>query len=124
MKSFECKMCGKCCYGKGGITVTEEEVRRISDFLDITPGSFVSEYCEYRNGKLTIMTGTDGFCVFYDRERGCLIHDVKPGICFLWPFYPANINDEYNWDLAKDACPGINPECTFEEFVEQAKNKK
>lgn len=114
-------MCGQCCHGKGGIQVTEEEVKRISDFLDMAPESFISEYCEYRNDKLTIITGTDDFCVFYDHEKACLIHEVKPGICFLWPYFPANINDEYNWNLAKDACPGLNPECTFEEFVKQTK---
>ena len=30
------------------------------------------------------------------------------------------MNDAYNWDLAKEACPGINPDCPFEEFVRQA----
>ena len=66
-------------------------------------------------------TGPDGFCVFFDQEKACLIHTVKPDICSLWPFYPANVKDEETWELAKDACPGINPECSFEEFVRQSK---
>ena len=33
--SFECKMCGVCCYGEGGITVQDDEVERIASFLNI-----------------------------------------------------------------------------------------
>ena len=121
MKAFECKMCGKCCYGKGGIVVGNEEIKRISEFLAMTTDSFISRCCEKRNRKVYIKTGEDDFCLFYDQERMCTIHPVKPDICSLWPFYPSNIKDEYNWDLAKDACPGINPDYGFEDFVKQSK---
>ena len=121
MKAFECKMCGECCYGKGGIIVSDKELARISEFLNIDPEEFKQKYCELRNRRLMLVAGRDGFCVFFDREKQCLIHKVKPGICCLWPFYEANMNDEYNWNLAKDACPGINPGATFEEFVKQGK---
>jgi len=58
---------------------------------------------------------------FYDKEKSCLIHSVKPSPCSLWPFYPANLKDAYNWEMAKDACPGINPDCSFEDFVKESK---
>ena len=121
MKAFECKMCGQCCYGKGGIKVSDEEITTISEFLSIDPDEFKAKYCELRNRQLMLVVGADGYCVFFDSEKQCLIHKVKPDICYLWPFYEANLNDEYNWDLAKDACPGINPDATFEEFVKQGK---
>ena len=121
MKAFECKMCGECCYGKGGIKVSDKEIARISDFLGIDPDKFQSKYCELINRQLMLVTGEDGFCIFFDRKKQCLIHKVKPDICYLWPFYEANISDEYNWSLAKEACPGINPDATFEEFVKQGR---
>jgi hypothetical protein len=31
------------------------------------------------------------------------------------------VKDADNWEMAKEACPGINPECSFEEFVNQSK---
>ena len=114
-------MCGQCCYGNGGIRVSEEEIARISDFLSIDPDEFRIKYCELRNRELMLVAGEDCYCVFFDSEKQCLIHRVKPDICYLWPFYEANLNDEYNWDLAKDACPGINPDATFEEFVKQGR---
>lgn len=116
-------MCGTCCFGEGGITLRHGEAEKISEFLGITERAFISGYCEERNQKLAIRTGITGFCVFYEGEGKCGIHPVKPEVCSLWPFYPANVNDKDNWELAKDACPGINPDCSFEEFVKEAREK-
>jgi Fe-S-cluster containining protein len=125
MKAFECRICGECCFGEGGIFVEEEEAERIAAFLDVAPGEFTSQFCEERNGRLYIRTGEDGFCLYYDKEKSCLIHPVKPDRCCLWPFFPANVHDKDAWELAKEACPGINPDCSYEEFVRQApKNRK
>ena len=120
-KAFECKMCGDCCYGKGGIIIKPKEVQRISQFLGLTPESFKADYCVEMNRILSIATGKNGFCIFYCKERKCLINEVKPEICSLWPFFPANIEDRESWELAKDACPGINRDCTFEQFVKESK---
>ena len=62
----------------------------------------------------------DYFCIFYHNEKRCLIHPVKPSICSLWPFYPALVKDRDNWEVAKDACPGMKPDCSFEEFIKQS----
>ena len=121
MKAFECKMCGECCYGEGGINIDDSELKRISDFLGLTEESMLDQYCYKKNGKISIKTGPDGFCIFFKKETSCQIHPVKPAICSLWPFYPALLKDKYNWELAQDACPGINPDCSHEEFIEQAK---
>lgn len=121
MKAFQCKMCGACCYGEGGITFQEDEIERISAFLGMDPKSFISRYCEQRNHRISIKAGVNGFCVFYGDEGKCRIHPVKPGVCSLWPFYPAIVKDRDNWEMAREACPGINPDCTFDEFVKQSK---
>jgi hypothetical protein len=31
------------------------------------------------------------------------------------------VKDRATWDLAKEACPGLNPEASFEDFVEESK---
>jgi uncharacterized protein len=121
MKVFECKLCGECCFGKGGIKVTDIEMKDISDFLNLSPFKFRSQYCEIRNSALMLVTGRNGYCIFFDPVKQCLIHDVKPEICRLWPFYDANMLDEYTWRLAMEACPGISSSSTFEEFVKQGK---
>ncbi|MBN2122973.1 MAG: YkgJ family cysteine cluster protein [Deltaproteobacteria bacterium] len=120
MRAFECKTCGACCYGEGGIYLSREDVEGIARFLKMPPETFLAECCEERNRRLYIRTGPDGFCLFYDPEEKCRIHPVKPEPCRLWPFFPAIVGDRDNWQLAMEACPGINPECSFEEFVRQA----
>lgn len=121
MKVFECKKCGACCQGEGGIFVLGDEIERIARFLGITAESFLSTWCHLRNRRHYINTGADGCCAFYDRERQCTIHPVKPGPCSLWPFYPALLNDRENWAMAKEACPGINPNTSFEQFRNQSR---
>ena len=60
MPAFECKKCGTCCYGKGGIFVRGDEIERIADFLGIDPASFISRFCNEKYGRLSIKTGEDG----------------------------------------------------------------
>jgi len=120
MKAFECKHCGECCYGRGGILLDSSEIERIAAFLGTTPEFFSKWYCEPRNDRIYVGTRGNGYCVFFDKARLCLIHQVKPRPCRLWPFYPALLKDRETWALAKGACPGINPEASFEEFLREA----
>ena len=115
-------MCGECCHGVGGIIVKTDEIDRISGFLGLTPASFQTDYCINKGGRFSIKTGEDNFCDFYSKDKKCLINSVKPEICHIWPFFPANVRDRTSWELAKDACPGINPDCSFEEFVKQSED--
>jgi len=120
MKAFQCKRCGACCFGEGGIRVSADEIEKIAGFLGESRGSFLSRAGEIRHGRVYIKTGRDGFCLFYRKDEGCRIHPVKPAICSLWPFYPALLRDKDNWEMAKDACPGINPEASFGDFLSQS----
>ena len=121
MKAFECKKCGECCYGEGGILLQPEEIEKIADFLGLTVESFIALHCEERHGRPYIRSATSGYCTFFLQDQQCLIHPVKPGPCSLWPFYPALLKDRATWNHAKEACPGINPEASFEDFVKESK---
>ncbi len=116
-KVFDCKMCGECCYGKGGIVVGPEEIKRICNFLGITVEEFSSIYLtEEGGGKYSLTCGEDGYCVFFEKGRGCSIHPVKPDICRAWPFFRGNMVDESSLEMAKQACPGIARDVSFQEF--------
>lgn len=120
MKAFECKMCGQCCDGEGGITLQRDETERIAHFLELDSDFFLARFCEEKYGCVSIKTGADKFCIFYDKSKRCLVHPVKPLRCALWPFYLALTRDEGAWNLAKGACPGLNPQCSFEAFLKEA----
>lgn len=98
----------------------DREVESIARFLGISSSAFLGRFCEKKNSRFYVRTGPDGYCAFYEKEKRCLIHPVKPRPCRLWPFYPALLRDRDNWEMAKEACPGINPKCPFEEFLAQA----
>jgi len=125
MKAFECKMCGECCYGEG-ISLNGNEISRISQFLGITENDFKRAYCIKRKGRYELKTSDSHYCIFLkkqEKHKICKIHPVKPDICKLWPFFPAIISDEEEWKMVKDFCPGINPDCSFEDFIKQARCK-
>ncbi len=116
-KVFECKMCGKCCKGRGGIYLGEDEIETISSYLKLNKAEFKKNYLELKNGKLRLIQNDTGYCIFYSNQKQCSIHEVKPSICRLWPFFRANIEDEQSFFIAKIACPGIDPECSHLDFV-------
>ncbi len=120
MKAFDCKMCGECCYGIGGIYMEEKEQQRIAEYLALDPDTFLSKYAEKRNGRIYAGVGTDNYCIFFEAGKGCAVHPVKPARCRLWPYFPANVADRETWDLAKLACPGISRDCSFEDFVNES----
>ena len=120
MKAFDCKMCGECCHGVGGIFMEVEEQKRIAEFLSLKLVNFLTGHTEKRNGRIYAGVGSDNFCIFFKKENWCTIHSVKPARCGLWPFFPANVADRETWDLAKLACRGINRDCSFEDFVKES----
>lgn len=116
-KVFECQKCGHCCEGRGGIVLEEGELERIAQFLEQAPQDVRNEYCVVSGGKWKLGIGKDGFCVFFRREQGCGIHEVKPNVCRAWPFFRGNLVDETSMRMAADFCPGII-EKEYEKFQE------
>jgi uncharacterized protein len=121
--AFSCRMCGRCCYGQGGITLEPGELERIAAFLGMDTREFRESCCEPRYGGLSIRSDDEGKCLFFEEGEGCRIHPVKPGRCSLWPFYPALMKDPVAWSEAMDACPGINRNCSHEDFVRQGRDE-
>lgn len=115
--AFDCRMCGQCCQGEGGIVVSPADLSRICAFLGMTPQAFEAAYGERSNGKLKVRTGPDGNCVFFAAGRGCTVHEGKPDICRAWPFFRGNLVDAGSLAMAKEYCPGIRPGVRHAEFA-------
>ena len=116
---FQCRMCGHCCEGRGGIVVSPADLTRLAAFLHLAPEEVIKRYGEHSGGKLKIRTGDDGRCIFFRDGQGCGVHEGKPAICRAWPFFRGNIEDPASLALAKDFCPGIAPEVRHAEFARQ-----
>ena len=102
---FECRQCGKCCKGYGGTYLSDNDIDRISDFIDVDPAKFVHQFC-YVSGKQPLLAQRkDGYCILWDQL--CTIHPVKPLMCRKWPFLESILVDTANWLIMADSCPGI-----------------
>jgi Fe-S-cluster containining protein len=116
---FQCQQCGDCCAGRGGIFVTPRNVEAMAALLALSVAEFTRRFVEASpmGPRLTV---TDGVCVFLMPGGLCRVHPVKPSICRQWPFLPALLIDPDELEYAKSACPGLNPACTHEDFMEAA----
>jgi Fe-S-cluster containining protein len=116
---FQCRQCGDCCAGRGGIYVQPREVEDMAALLEMPVAEFRRRFVEASplGPRLTV---ADGVCVFLMPGNLCRVHPVKPAICRRWPFLPALLAHPDELEHAKTACPGINPACTHEEFVAAA----
>lgn len=117
--AFDCRMCGHCCEGRGGIVVSAKDLERLSAHMGVGPDEFELLWGERRGRKLHIRAGEDGSCVFFDHGKGCMVHEAKPDICRAWPFFRGNLVDEESFILAGGFCPGIAGEAGHDEFVRQ-----
>ncbi len=117
--AFECRMCGHCCQGEGGIVLTAKDRKRLAEFLGIGEEELVAKYAHTRGGKIHLGVGEDLYCIFYD--NGCGVHPGRPDVCRAWPYFRGNLVDETSWEMIQEYCPGVNPEAGHAEFVRQGR---
>lgn len=117
-KVFNCRMCGHCCEGSGGIVVSPTDLTRLAAYLGHAPETVVELYCYHVGDKLKIRSGDDGYCVFFKQGQGCGVHEGKPAICRAWPFFRGNIEDPASLAMAKEFCPGISLEAQHADFAQ------
>lgn len=117
-EAFDCKLCGHCCLGEGGIVVGPKDLTRICAHLNMSPEEFETAYGERRGGKLMIRVKEDTYCIFFEEGKGCSVHVAKPDICRAWPFFRGNIVDKDSLEMAKDFCPGIKADIQHADFAE------
>lgn len=117
--AFDCRMCGRCCMGKGGIVVSGKDLKRLCAHLACGPEDFENRYGQRRNGKMYIRSDETGCCLFFQKGIGCGVHAAKPDICRAWPYFRGNLVDSESLELAKGFCPGISREQSHGDFVKE-----
>lgn len=113
---FECRQCGECCRGFGGTYVTEADIQKIAQFLDMKPADFRREHCAPSGSRYVLAQGPDEFCRFV-RNKMCGIHPVKPRMCRNWPYLDAVLTDPGNWFAMARACPGMRTDVSEADVV-------
>ncbi len=104
---FQCKECGACCKGFGGTYISEDDIKKISEYIDTVPEIFISKYCTKSGTKYVLIQGEDKNCIFYNKEQQCTIHPVKPYMCRAWPFIKTILLNPENWNTMAGSCRGM-----------------
>ncbi len=123
---FECQQCGQCCKGFGGTYLTEENIAQISEFIQADPNTFISKYCDMSGTRPVLTRGNDGFCIFFNIEKQCTIHPVKPYMCRAWPHIKTLLKNPENWNIMANSCPGMKkdvPHSAIQKIVAIEKEK-
>ena len=117
LQAFDCRRCGECCQGEGGIVVGPRDLPRLCAHLHMEADKFIRFYGYRRNAKIKIRTGPDNYCIFFLPGTGCSVHEARPDICRAWPFFRGNMVDATSLAMAKECCPGINSLIGHDAFV-------
>ena len=116
---FVCARCGSCCQGETTVSLTENDQRRMADFLGLSKKEAAERYWRLSGSPgapVVQMRVEDGHCVFFDPDRGCAVHEARPWRCRQWPLHPSILADEANFSAISASCPGLNREPGYEGF--------
>jgi len=134
---FTCTQCGNCCTGGPGyVWASDVEIRRLAEYLKVSPDEVVEKYCRKIDGRFSFterLNHGNYDCVFLKEEkierparnaagqdeqvvhtkRTCTIYPVRPLQCRTWPFWPELLSSPENWNRAAKRCPGMNTGRTY-----------
>lgn len=121
---FKCTGCGQCCTGAPGYTwVSDEEIQKIAERLNLSIKEFSQKYLRYVNGRYSLREHPETYdCVFLKNNR-CSIYQDRPKQCRTYPWWPSTLKSKKEWNKAASQCEGINhpdaPLINFETIHEQ-----
>ncbi|UQZ87884.1 hypothetical protein C4J81_01080 [Deltaproteobacteria bacterium Smac51] len=121
--AFDCRRCGECCQGRGGVRLNEEEAGLAAAVLGISIKELKRRYLADGSPPWDILCGEDGFCLFSQRDGTCRIHQAKPAVCRAWPYLAGPLKVESAFQEAKSACPGLRRDLGWDEFKEAAQKR-
>lgn len=104
---FSCTRCGHCCTGEPGfVWVSGEEIAAIAEVRGVSGEEITAMFTRPAHRGRTLREKPNGDCVFFEREQGCTIYDVRPRQCRTWPFWESNVKTPAAWERTKTSCPG------------------
>lgn len=98
---YRCQRCSNCCQWPGEVPLTDREVNRIADFLEMSVYDFVAKHTDLRlnRGGLTLREQPDGACEFLE-GIDCRIQEVKPDQCAGFP-------NQWNFPGWQEKCEAV-----------------
>jgi Fe-S-cluster containining protein len=99
---YICQRCNACCKWPGDVRINDEDVVRITAFLEMCEDEFLEKYTRLRINRqgLSLVEKENHECVMLE-NGGCRIHSVKPSQCAGFP----NMWNFPNWREICEAIP-------------------
>ena len=113
---FICQQCGYCCQGETTVSLNKNDQKRMIQHLNMNREEVSLKYWR-QNANTIQMKTVEGHCIFYN--EGCTIHAGKPWRCTQWPLHPSILDDEENFEIIKESCPGINRDLSYDDFCKK-----
>lgn len=105
---FECTQCGQCCRGAGRVEISDVEIERLAEHLELTPDQFREVYTrEGRRGRIDLRDKANHDCIFFSEKEGCTVYALRPVQCRTYPFWKPVLFDEESWATEATHCEGI-----------------
>lgn len=114
-KIFSCTRCGFCCHGETTVSLDAEDQERMCKALKMPRHEVAEKYWRVRRNVVQ-MKVVDGHCIFF--KDGCTVHQGRPYRCAQWPLHPSILDDEMNFKIITDSCPGLNKDIGYTKFCE------
>jgi len=84
LQEFECKKCGRCCIGDGVVVLKDDDIDRISAYLNIDKETFLKEYAIAVGNDYWLKDKENKECIFL-KNNLCTINPIKPFQCQKFP---------------------------------------
>lgn len=129
---FKCTECGKCCTGSAGfVWVSEEEMIAMAASLQISLDLFKRKYVRRRDNRYALVEkktqNKDEFACIFLNGKKCDVYQNRPKQCRTYPWWQENLNTEKSWQLAAEACEGINenaPLVPYSDIIQLVKSNE
>ena len=104
---FECQSgCTKCCEQQGFVYLTEDDIARLAQFIDMAIADFETRYVFRTKNQRRLRVPRHAQCSFLE-AGGCSVHPAKPLQCRTFPYWPELVGNTKNWKMTGEWCPGI-----------------
>ena len=108
----DCQRCTACCRWPGQVRLTEAEIARIAEFLQLSETVFIERYTRLQHDRrgLALLEKPSGACGFL-MGNDCSIQPVKPQQCRDFPNF-------LKYPGAEKFCRAIPREVSATEYVQ------